>query len=330
MRRTLLEHLADGRFHDGDDLCRALNTTPRGLWQTLSSLADVGIGFEAAPAKGYRLTAPVELLDRARIAAILTDAPVPPAGIEVVDEVDSTNRYLLDRVRRGLPAGHACLAECQTAGHGRHGRPWASPYGCNLYLSLSWEFQGDGATLSALGVACAVAVTRALAAAGLTGIGLKWPNDILWQGRKLGGVLLEVTDVRARPYRGVIGVGLNVNMPADAARCIEQPWTDVRTALSGDASRNQLAALVLERLLAAVAQFQATGLSSFIEEWRQYDIMPGKTAVLRWPSGHVTGVVEGIDALGELLLSVGGEVRRYCYGEVSLRAEPGGGATPQG
>jgi BirA family biotin operon repressor/biotin-[acetyl-CoA-carboxylase] ligase len=184
--------------------------------------------------------------------------------------------------------------------------------------------------VSALGVASAVAVARALKAVGLAGIGLKWPNDILWGGRKLGGVLVEVADAKARPCRGVIGVGLNVHMPADAARSIDQPWTDVRTALGGDASRNQLAAALLVHLLAAIAQFQATGLAFFIEEWRQCDIMPGKTAVLRWHNGHVTGVVEGIDALGELLLSVGGELQRYCYGEVSLRPEPGAGAQPQG
>lgn len=326
MRRTLLEQLADGRFHDGDDLCRALGITPRVLWETLNSLAGVAIAFEAAPARGYRLAAPLELLDRARIVSALAGRAVPPAGVEVLDEVDSTNRRLLDQLRRGVPAGHACVAECQTAGRGRRGRPWVSPYGCNVYLSLSWEYQGDIRMVSALGVASAVAVARALKAAGLTGIGLKWPNDILWQGRKLGGVLLEVADARARPCRGVIGVGLNVNMPADAAQTVDQPWTDLRTALGAGVSRNRIAAEVLAQLLAAVVEFQARGLSSFIEEWRQCDIMPGRTAVLRWPNGHVTGVVEGIDALGELLLSVGGQVHRYCYGEVSLRPDPGAGS----
>ena len=336
MRRTLLEHLADGRYHDGDDLCRALQITPRVLWQTLNSLSAIGIVFEAAPARGYCLSEPVELLDRARILGTMEAAAVPPpAGLEILDEIDSTNRYLLEKVRAGLPAGHACLAECQTAGRGRRGRAWASPYGRNVYLSLSWEFHGDARMLSGLGVAYAVAVCRALKAAGLTGIGLKWPNDILWQGCKLGGVLLEVADAKARPCRGVAGVGLNVSLPASAAQSIDQPWTDLRTALAangggkcalgGEVSRNQFASSLLAHLLAAMTEFQAVGLASFIEEWRQCDIMPGKTAVLRWPNGHVTGVVEGIDAHGELILSVDGEVQKYCYGEVSLRSAPRAG-----
>ncbi len=181
-----------------------------------------------------------------------------------------------------------------------------------------------------MGIACAVAVARALKAAGVAGVGLKWPNDILWQGRKLGGVLLEVADAKAASHRGVIGVGLNVHMPPDRALSIDQPWTDVRTAVGAEVSRNALAGGVLAHLLAAMAQFQAAGLSSFIEEWRQCDIMPGKTAVLRWPNGHVTGVVEGIDPLGELLLSVDGKVQKYCYGEVSLRPAPDAGSWKQG
>ena len=326
MRRTLLEHLADGRFHDGEDLCRAVGISPRALWETLNSLPALGIDFEAVPSRGYRLAEPMELLDRARIAGDPAACAFPPAGIEVLDEIDSTNRYLMGKVRRGLPAGHACIAEYQSAGRGRRGRPWASPYGRNVYLSLSWEYRGDTRVVAGLGVACAVAVVRALTAAGVMGVGLKWPNDILWQGRKLGGVLLEVVDSKAAACRGVIGVGLNVRMPADAARSIDQPWTDVRTARGADVSRNQLAGAVLAHLSAAVAQFQAAGLSSFIEEWRQCDIMPGKTAVLRWPNGQVTGVVEGIDSLGELLLSVDGTVHKYSYGEVSLRSAPGAGA----
>ena len=326
MRRTLLEHLADGRFHDGEELCRAMRVSPRALWETLNSLCALGIDFEAVPAKGYRLTESMELLDRARIVSHMGASVSHAAGIEILDEIDSTNRYLMDKVRRGMSAGHACVAEYQTAGRGRRGRQWASPYGRNVYLSLSWEFHGDMRVVTGLGVACAVAVARALMAAGLTGVGLKWPNDILWQGRKLGGVLLEVADGKDAACRGVIGMGLNVHMPVDAAQSIDQPWTDVRTALGADVSRNQLAGEVLAHLLAAVAQFQAVGLTSFIEEWRQCDIMPGKTAVLRWPNGQVTGVVEGIDSLGELLLSVDGKVHKYGYGEVSLRPALGAGA----
>jgi BirA family biotin operon repressor/biotin-[acetyl-CoA-carboxylase] ligase len=323
LRRALVAQLADGRFRDGDDLCQALQVSRRELWRALNALPAVGIEFEAAAGQGYRLCHPVELLDPDRIRDGV-DAAVTPLlrGVEVLDEVDSTNTWLLDGMRRGLPAGHVCLAEHQSAGRGRRGRRWVSPYGRNLYLSLAWEMGDTAPVPSALGLACAVAVARALAAAGMSGVGLKWPNDILWRGCKLGGVLLELADAQGTPRRGVAGVGLNVHMPAHAGGDIGQPWADVQTALGRPVSRNALAALVVGHLLRAVDQYQAAGLAPFIEQWRQYDIMPGKTAVLRWPNGHVTGVVAGIDPHGELILSVDGVEHKYAYGEVSLRLVP--------
>lgn len=321
LRERLIKQMADGRYHSGEALCRSLGISRHALWKTLNSLGDVGLAFHAAPGQGYRLDRACELLDRAVIMGILDPmASLLLADLEVLGEVDSTNRHLLDRSRQGLPGGHACVAEFQSRGRGRRGRGWVSPYGCNLYLSLLWDFHGAPRALSALGVACAVAVGRALQGMGLNGIGLKWPNDILWRGRKLGGVLLEFVDAMGGPRRGVIGVGLNVGMPEDAARNIHQPWADVETARGAPVSRNQLAGVVLENLLKATEQFQAAGVQPFIEEWRQYDIMPGKSAVLRWHDGHVCGIVEGVSPEGELILSVDGVTRNYAYGEVSLRA----------
>lgn len=321
-RARLVGRLADGRYHSAESLTGALGIGRRELWALLRSLGDVGLGFESAPGRGYRLDRSLELLHRSRIlGAMAPDARGLLAGLEVLTEIDSTNRHLLAKAQRGLTPGHACLAEHQTAGRGRHGRRWISPYGCNLYLSVAWHFPQHPPMLSAVGVVCAVAVARALESAGVGDIGLKWPNDILARGRKLGGVLLECADGGSRARPGVIGVGLNVRMPAAAAEDVDQPWTDAETAAGKAVSRNDMAAALIGRLLAALAHLEAAGPGAFIEQWRRYDMMPGKAAVLRWRDGQVCGVVEGINPKGELALSVGGVTQHYAYGEVSLRAE---------
>jgi len=320
-RARLAAALADGRYHNAEALQQSLGVGRRQLWALLRSLTDLGLAFESSPGRGYRLESPLELLDRDRIlAAIVPEARRQAHALEILAEVDSTNRHLLDKPG-GAGAGQVCLAEHQSAGRGRHGRHWASPYGANLYLSLGWRFAWPQAGLSALGVACAVAVARALTDAGVADIGLKWPNDVLFGGRKLGGILLESMEANGRARRGVMGVGLNVRMPAAAAEQVDQPWTDVETALGRAVSRNALAGAVIGRLLLALGEFEAAGPGPFVEQWRRYDIMPGKNAVLRWTNGQVCGVVEGINPAGELALSIGGEIRHYAYGEVSLRPE---------
>lgn len=321
-RARLVAALADGHYQSAEALEQAVGGVGRrGLWTLLRSLTDIGLRFESSPGHGYRLERPLELLDRARILKAMIPEDRERAGaLEVLTEIDSTNAYLLAKAGGPRP-GHVCLAEYQSAGRGRRGRRWVSPYGANLYLSVGWRFALPPAGFSALGVACAAAVAEALTGAGVTGIGLKWPNDILVGGRKLGGILLECADANSGPRRGVVGVGLNVRMPAPTDGEVDQPWTDLERALGQGMSRNALAGTVIGRLLSALAEFEAAGPAPFIEQWRRYDIMPGKTAVLRWPKGHVCGVVEGINPAGELALSIGGETRHYAYGEVSLRPE---------
>lgn len=271
---------------------------------------------------GEGLTSPVELLDHGRIVDRLGSAASLLGRLEILEEIPSTNSYLLDKGPAGLApgTGHACLAESQSAGRGRNGRRWASPFGCNIYLSLLWQFSGPPRALSALGVASAVAVVRALKALGVDGLELKWPNDIHHGGRKLGGVLLELCSDQHGPRWGVIGVGLNVRMPAADAGTVDQPWTDVHTALGHPVSRNELAALVLQQLLYMIEAYESAGPAAFIDEWRRHDPLPGRPAVLQWPRGEARGIVAGISPTGELMLTVDGETRHYAYGELSLRA----------
>ena len=327
-RYQLLHILADGQFHSGTALGTILGMGRSAIWKHLHALAEWGIDLHAVPGKGYRLAQPVELLDR---DLILKALPSPFALIvtelEIHQEIDSTNRYLMNKARLGAPSGQACLAEHQQAGRGRRGRVWVSPFGANIYLSLLWRFALNAESLSGLGLAVGVAVSRALSEEGVTEMGLKWPNDVLWKNRKLAGILLEMSGEISGPCAVVIGVGINVRMPTVAAQEIDQPWADLETALGRHVSRNQLAARLLQHLVHALQEFQSSGFSGFHQEWARHDLANGKAVVLHLAGNTVVGntvngIGRGVDASGALILENHTGVRHYPYGEVSLRWVP--------
>ncbi|MDX1654152.1 MAG: biotin--[acetyl-CoA-carboxylase] ligase, partial [Candidatus Competibacteraceae bacterium] len=239
--RRLLEVLGDGRFHSGEELARALGVSRAAVWKHLNSLGRRGLEVHAVRGRGYRLPNPLELLDPEGIRAQLSPSVQGRlAQLEVFDQIDSTNSYLLTRAKAGAPGGSVCLAERQSAGRGRRGRQWISPFAANLYLSVLWRYPDGPALLSGLSLAVGVAMARALEGVGVVGVGLKWPNDLLWRDQKLGGILLEFGGESSGPCQVVTGVGLNVTMPKEPALDIDQPWPDLTTVLGLGLSRNRL------------------------------------------------------------------------------------------
>lgn len=326
-RYPLLRILADGQFHSGVALGTALGIGRSAVWKHLRALAEWDIDLHAVPGKGYRLARPVELLGRDLIFNALPPTVADAvSGLEIYQDIDSTNRYLMNKARLGAPSGQVCLAERQQAGRGRRGRDWVSPFGANIYLSLLWRFTLNAESLAGLGLAVGVAVNRALREAGLTGAGLKWPNDILWQNRKLAGILLEMTGEMSGPCAVVIGVGVNVRMPASAARTLDQPWVDLETALSRPVLRNQFAAKLIQHIICVLKEFALFGFNGLQQEWAQHDLANGKPIVLQLPDGKggstVHGIGRGVDASGALRLEDHNGIRHYPYGEVSLRLMP--------
>lgn len=263
----------------------------------------------------------IELLDESAIRAELNSAAKQLAQLEILQTVDSTNRYLHDK--KDLPSGYALLSEQQTAGRGRLGRAWVSPFGRNIYLSLLWRFCAGSTSLTGLSLAVGVAVINALESYGLTNIGLKWPNDIVCSQRKLGGILVEVSGDAAGPCQVIIGVGLNVQMPQLTEMEINQPWIDVRTISNQIPQRNRLAGLVLRELLLALPEFQQKGLAAFQKQWQQLDVFYGNTINIHTPQGILEGTARGIDELGNLRVEVDDQIRSFNSGEVSVRyADP--------
>lgn len=311
--------LADGRFHSGRELAGRLGITRAAVWKQLRSFpAALGIEVDSVRGRGYRLQQPLELLDARWIQAAL-DAAARPGEIVIHDSVDSTSSWLMARARTGMAGATVCLAERQDAGRGRHGRRWVSPFGANIYLSILWRYPLAPVELRGLSLACGVAVARALERIGVPAPALKWPNDVLWRGRKLAGLLLEVGGEVTGPSYVVAGVGVNTRIsPRDGAR-IDQPWADL-AAVPGvpPACRNRLAALLISELVAAMELYGARGLQPFVAAWSGYDCLLGEVITLDTGSAQIRGSYRGITEQGAIRLQVDGELRSYTMGEVSL------------
>lgn len=266
----------------------------------------------------------LEPLDRGRVLADLSEmARVRLSRLEVYPTLDSTNSYLLAGARAGWPSGAVCLAERQTAGRGRQGRNWVTPFGAGLAFSLLWRFDVSPEALGGLSLVTGIAVARALRDSGVLEVGLKWPNDVWWRERKLGGILLE-SGGTAKEFYVVAGIGLNVALPASDAAAIDQPWVDLREILGTvPVDRNRLAAMLIGEVVGAYSRFQDGGFADFAEEWMRFDQVRGRPVRLQLPDGTVAGIARGVDATGALLLETeDGRASAYLGGEVSLRVGP--------
>ncbi|MDQ3580421.1 MAG: biotin--[acetyl-CoA-carboxylase] ligase, partial [Pseudomonadota bacterium] len=245
-------------------------------WQ-IEGLPLAGTGHDSP-----RLAPGFERLDAERIRAELD--PQTHAWHRRLDchpEVTSTNQVLLDRAREQAIDGHLCLAEHQRAGRGRQGRPWAMPWGAGLCLSLG--FRLDPMSLPAfLGIAAGIGAVRAIRRTGLAAAGLKWPNDILFHDRKLGGILVETRVTPSGAGIAVVGIGINVAWPpfsstfGDLPGDLGQPRIDIRTALGRQVSRNALAASVISEVCKVLHAIEVDGLESLRAEWGAYELVVGR------------------------------------------------------
>lgn len=322
-KSTLLPLLADGEFRSGQELADVLGVSRTAVWKQVNRLAmESGIEIESVKGKGYRIPGGIDLLSADEVTAAMQARPRSLLSrLDILDSVDSTNAEVLRWAQAGSASGLVCSAEQQTAGRGRRGRQWVSPYASNLYLSLLWQFSQGAAALEGLSLAVGVAVARALSACGTPAVQLKWPNDVLYDGRKLGGILLEMSGDAAGSCQVVIGVGLNVAMPEAAASAIDQAWTDIKSIGTGKPpSRNRLLAELLNELLPLAADFEKRGFGHWRDEWMALDAFAGVPVVLHTGAGELAGVARGVDERGALQLETTTGVQPVYGGEISLRA----------
>jgi len=321
MSIPLLELLADGHFHSGETIGGLLGVSRTAVWKQLQKMSAIGLSIESVRGRGYRLPGGLELLSGSLIKQALTPAAVSDLyGIDVLLQTESTNAVAMAHAVAHGVGGYACFAEYQSAGRGRRGRSWVSPFGQNLYFSLTWQFDDGAASLEGLSLAVGVCVARVLKRLGLERVSLKWPNDILVEGCKLGGVLLEMTGDPSGRCQVVVGVGLNVFMSDGSAHGIEQPWTSLDAHLKpAGYSRNQLAAELLNELLPMLSCFSEAGFVDYQQEWSLLDGYRHCLVSLQSGNQQYVGVAQGVTANGALRLLVDGVEREFYGGEVSLR-----------
>ncbi len=324
---ALLVLLADGNLHSGEWLAKELTVSRTAVWKGVERLRQMGVEVHATPRRGYRLSTPVELLDSRRIRAQIGPSSLGRLrNLELLFEVDSTNSRLLAAFPPPCGGADACLSELQHAGRGRRGRRWISPFGAGVALSLAWTFSDGTHALPSLSLAVGVAVARASKRAGAQGVMLKWPNDIHYRDGKIGGVLIDLRAEANGPAHVVIGVGINVALPAPARREIEAGGT--RAAALADAcdvapSRNLVAGAILDELLSMLVQFEREGFAAFREAWTDLDALSGRPSQVLLANGAVLGTARGVDQEGALLLETGDRTQRFVSGEASLRVIEG-------
>lgn len=318
----VLALISDGAWHAGPRLAGELGLSRNAVARQIRRIRAAGLEVESKAGRGYRLPGGAELLDAERIRSGLSGATRGQlTELVVLPSVDSTNRWLCDRALAGAPSGRVCLAEMQTAGRGRRGRGWVSPFGTNLYCSALWRFDAGPTAVGGLSLAVGVAAVRALERAGITGVGLKWPNDLLWQDRKLAGVLVEVGGESAGSGWAVAGVGINCALGAEARRCVDQPFAELRDLPGGkNVSRNGLGGLLIDELFQVFTGFAARGFEACRDEFERLDLLRGRAVRIVTPGEVLEAEALGVDDMGRLRARMAGGERTFASGEVSLRA----------
>jgi BirA family biotin operon repressor/biotin-[acetyl-CoA-carboxylase] ligase len=319
----LLELLADGQLHSGEALAASLGVSRAAVWKRIKALRSLELEITSEPGKGYRLPYRLEFLNREDIeAGLLNGAREDIQNVEILHSVDSTNRYLLNKLAGGSIHGQVCLAEFQSAGRGRRARRWVAPYGSGLCMSLGWDFGAEPAALTALGLAVAVGVARVLDNIGVAEVGIKWPNDIFHKNKKLGGILIDLQTQGGGPAHTVIGIGINFSLPPELVATLgekfRQPWTDLRSAVDKPLSRNQVVASLLNELVPLLSSYQDAGFGPLRSHWQRYDYLTGRDVELDMSGKLISGSYQGVDSDGALILSLDGRLGKYFSGDVSV------------
>ncbi|MDF1796900.1 MAG: biotin--[acetyl-CoA-carboxylase] ligase [Coxiellaceae bacterium] len=314
----LVKLLSDGAVYDGTSLGEKLGVTRSAVWKAIKRLEGYGINIQSQKGKGYALMEPLVLLDEGCLRAQLANDHI---DVDVYQTVTTTNACFADCAADKIVAA---FAEFQSQGRGRLKRQWISPFAENLMCSLRYPFNKDMSELSGLSLVVSLAMVHAIeTVSGLNGqLSVKWPNDVFFQDKKLGGTLIEI---EAEPHghcRVIIGMGINVNSQqlTDDATTAIRPWTSLRQMTGQYIDRNPLAVELLRQLTLYLDRFQQHGLPAFMPEWQVLDCLQGKTIALNNLGKTISGTVQGINQLGHLQLQMPDQsIQAFAAGDVTTQ-----------
>ncbi len=332
IRQVLITELAKGGFVSGQMLGDTLGVSRAAITKHVRQLEEMGLDIFSVQGKGYKLAKPLNLLSQPAILSLLSQQKVVIA-LDVYQVIDSTNSQLMKELSvandEGLEQGKVCISEYQSAGRGRRGRQWISPFGSHLYLSMYWRIDQGIASAMGLSVVTALAVSDAIKKMFAIDVQLKWPNDVYLKGKKLAGILIDLEGQISGTSHSVIGIGLNLNMPDKSAELITQAWTDLQSHVLNNTSinsievrgidRNALCAQLIVCLLNRLQTHQIGGLKSMLDDWHTQDMYLNKSVKIMTGNNSTLGICRGINAQGALLLEVNKVTKTIYSGEVSLR-----------
>jgi len=309
----LLALLADGEFHSGEKIGELLGVSRTSVNNYIKALQEIGLDIFKVTGKGYCSATPLTLLNAQAIKQVSgTDA------VHVEQILESTNQFLLDKINK-LDNGETCIAEYQAAGRGRRGREWVSPFASHLYFSMYWRLEAGIEKASGLSLLVGIATVNVLEKLGIQGVGLKWPNDLYYQGKKLAGILIELNAQASDACHCVIGIGINIRMPVEQGKLIDQPWVDLNSITPEPVDRNALSGLLIKELHHLLAEYEDKGLAPFLTRWFELDCFINQQVNLIIGEKVQTGLCRGINDQGALLLEIDNQVQPFIGGEISLR-----------
>ncbi|MGL4578021.1 MAG: bifunctional biotin--[acetyl-CoA-carboxylase] ligase/biotin operon repressor BirA [Shewanella xiamenensis] len=311
-KREILGLLSSEHFVSGEELATQLGISRAAVSKHVDALEDYGVAIYSVKGRGYKLANPISLIDSARLIQSIDNRCF------YFDEIPSTNGFMLSHTSE-LKSGDVCVAEYQSAGRGRRGRVWVSPYGHHLYFSQFWSFPQGMAQAMGLSLVVACSLVEVLKSFGVDNIGVKWPNDIYLNYKKLAGILIEMSGQADSECQLIIGIGVNMAMSEDQGKGIDQPWSDL-SSLTDMPNKTDLVIALHKQLKRDIQLFEREGLAAFKTRWQQADLFHSKEIRLLMGENHVDGICRGIDEQGAVLLEAADGIQAYIGGEISLRA----------
>ena len=300
----------------GEALAARLGLSRAAVWKRINRLKAQGYAIVGSPRRGYRLLASTDKLLPEEIAlGLKTRRLIGP--VHHFDEVASTNDLAKELAAKGAPEGTLVVAEAQTGGRGRLGRQWDSPPGTGLYVSLLLRPPLPPTEMPQITLTTAVAVARALKRVTGAAPGIKWPNDLLLAGRKLGGILTEMETESEQIRHVVVGLGLNVNNPAFPEE-LEPIATSLVLATGRRHSRLEILQAWLEEFEELYGRFLAREFAGILDEWRSLTVTLGHRVTVRQGPVTICGQAVEVAPDGALLVETdAGEVVRVTSGELA-------------
>lgn len=311
-KRQILALLSSGQFVSGEQLATELGISRAAVNKHIDALETYGVAIYSVKGRGYKLANPISLIDASRLVQSIDNRCF------YFDEIVSTNGFMLDHTTE-LKNGDVCVAEYQSAGRGRRGRTWVSPYGHHLYFSLFWTFPQGMAQAMGLSLVVACTLVEVLKSFGVENIGVKWPNDIYLDNKKLAGILIEMSGQADSQCQLIIGVGVNMAMSEEQGKGIEQPWSDL-SELVDMPDKTALVIALQKQLKRDIQLFEREGLAAFKTRWQAADLFYGREIRLLMGEKSVEGICRGVDEQGAVLLETADGVQAFIGGEISLRA----------